>query len=208
MLSVKRLLQCALLLSCLGGAGAAAALPVTLTLVPSGAVLTAGQTLSVDVVVGGLFDDVEIALESFDLELAFDDGRLQFQSLTLGGSLGDPNDNGETFVTGPGNPNVTGVVELGLFSLLTESSLLALQSAPFVLATIEFEALANPGSALLELINLYAGSLGGVAGLELGSELQTPSQLFVTIVPEPGAAGLLATAGLALLAWRGRAARA
>jgi hypothetical protein len=177
---------------------------VTLTLAPSSAVLAAGQTLSVDVIVGGLFDDVEIALESFDLELSFDTSRLQYQSRSFGSSLGT---SGQTFATGPGNPNVTGVVELGLFSYITEEAqLLALQSAPFVLATVQFQALANPGSALLELINLYAGSLGGFDGLELGNQLQAPSQLFVTIVPEPGAAALLAAA-CALLAWRGRPVR-
>jgi hypothetical protein len=199
---VKWLLQCALWLSCLGGAGAAAALPVTLTLVPSSTVLAAGETLSVEIVVGGLFDDAEIALESFDLELAFDDDRLAFQSFAFGGSLGGPN---QTFATGPGNPNVNGVVKLGLFSKLTEPQLLALQDAPFVLATIDFEALANPGPALLELINLYGGSLGGVAGQELGALLEAPDPLLVTVVPEPGVVVLLAAASL--LARRGHAAR-
>lgn len=203
MLSAKWLLPCALLLSGLGMGGAAQALPVTLALVPSAAAIAVGQTLSVQIVVDGLDDGGEIALESFDLELAFDDSRLEFQSLAFGGSLGDPNDGGETFVTGPGTPNVTGVVELGLFSLLTEAQLLGLQSAPFLLATIEFQALANPGSALLELINLYGGSLGGIAGLPLGDELATPGQLFVSIVPEPGAIALLAVA-LALLGRRAR----
>ena len=199
---------CALLtLWLLGVAGAANAFPVTLTLVPSSAVLTAGQTLSVDIVVGGLVDEGEVAVESFDLDLAFDDSRLQFTSLEFGISLGDPDDSGETFVTGPGNPNVNSVVEMGVFSLLTGAQLLALQSAPFLLATVEFEALAVPGSALLEFINLSGSSLGGLGGLALGDVLAPPSQLFVTVVPEPGAAALLVGA-FALLARRMRPARA
>lgn len=205
---MKRFWKLALLVSSsLALASSAAALPVTLTLVPSSVSLIAEQFLTVDIVVGGLFDDGEIALESFDLDLSFDETRLQFTSLAFGSSLGNPNDSGETFVSGPGNPNSTGVVEMGVFSLLTGPQLLALQSAPFVLATIQFEALDNPGSALLELINLAGSSLGGLAGDPLGDDLQTPGQLFVSVVPEPGAAALLAAA-FALLARRVRPARA
>ena len=204
---VKRLWTCALLVSSsLALASAAAALPLTLTLIPSSASLSAGQSLSVDIVVGGLFDEGEIALESFDLDLSFDDSRLQFTSLTFGTSLGDPNDSGETFVTGPGNPNANSVVEMGVFSLLTGAQLLALQSAPFLLATVQFQALAVPGSALLELINLGGSSLGGLAGFPLGDELAAPGQLFVMVVPEPGAAALLAVA-FALLGRRVRSTR-
>jgi hypothetical protein len=205
---MKRLWKCAwLVLPSFAMAGSAAALPVTLTLVPSSVSLMAEQILTLDILVGGLFDSGEIALESFDLDLAFDDTRLQFTSLAFGSSLGDPNDSGETFVTGPGNPNVNGVVEMGMFSLLSGAQLLTLQSAPFVLATIQFEALDNPGSALLELINLAGSSLGAPGGVALGDDLQTPSQLFVSVVPEPGAAALTAVA-FALLARRARAARA
>jgi hypothetical protein len=210
---VKRLWNSAwLVLSSLAVAGAASALPVTLTLVPSSLSLTMGQTLSVDVVVGGLDNDGEIALESFDLDLSFDDSRLQFTSLAFGSSLGDPNDSGETFVDTnagdlEGHPNDSGVVEMGVFSLLSGAQLLFLQSAPFVLATVEFEALAAPGSALLELVNLSASSLGGLGGASLSdTELETPAQLFVSVVPEPGVAVLLAAA-CALLAQRGRQGR-
>ena len=207
---MKRLWKCAwLVLSSFAVAGSAAALPVTLTLVPSSVSLIAEQILTVDIVVGGLFDGGEIALESFDLDLKFDRTRLQFTSLTFGSSLGDPNDSGETFLSGPGTPNTPppfGVVEMGEFSQLTGPQLLALQSAPFVLASIQFEALGVPGSALLELINLVDTSLGGPAGNTLGDDLQAPSQLFVSIVPEPGATALLAAA-CALLARRARPAR-
>ena len=109
-------------------------------------------------------------------------------------------------MTGPGTPNVSGVVLMGEFSLLTAAQLLALQNAPFTLATIGFTALANPGSAELEFINLDGSSLGGVAGRALGNELEPPASLFVTIVPEPGCISLLAAA-LALLALRRHAAR-
>src|SRR5262249_51379626 len=94
--SVKRL---SLLLSfaLLGGAVPAAALPLTLTLVPSSTTLAKGQSFTVAVVVGGLTEfngDTfsEIALESFDLHLQFDTSRLQYTGLAFGGSLGDPTD--------------------------------------------------------------------------------------------------------------------
>ncbi len=203
---MTRLLRAVWLLSwVLGLSSSALALPVTLTLVPSAGSLLPGQTLSVDVVVGGLTEMAgEIALESFDLDLSFDTSRLQFDSLSFGTSLGDPNDLGETFVFGPGTPSTSGVVLMGEFSLLTGAQLLALQSAPFTLATIGFTALANPGPAELEFINLDGSSLGGLAGRPLGDELEPPAPLSVDILPEPGAAALLA-ATLVLLWRRGRA---
>lgn len=210
---MKRLWQCVCVWSSLLLAVPAAAFPVTLTLVPSSAVLSAGQTLSVDIVVAGLTEldgdfEQEVALESFDLDLAFDSSRLQFTALTFGGSLGDPEDSFETYVTGPGSdPNADSVVALGVFSLLSEAALLGLQNAPFLLATVEFEAQGPPGSALLELIDLSGSSLGGFVGSPLGDELTAPAPLFVTLVPEPGM-GVLLLAGCAVLGRRARAARA
>jgi hypothetical protein len=191
------------------GAGPAAALPITLTLVPSAAVLTPGQTLSVDIVVSGLVDAEEavIALESFDLDLAFDTSRLAYTSLAFGGSLGDPENAGQTFVSGPGNPNGTGVALLFEFSLLSEAQLLALQDASFTLATLEFQALAVPGDTVLQLVNLDAGSLGGVGGVSLSdTELAAPAAISVEIVPEPALVSLGAAA-LLVLRRRSRAQR-
>jgi hypothetical protein len=189
----------------IGVAGGASALPITLTLVPSTLTLVAGGTLTVDVVVDGLDNDGEIALESFNLDLAFDASRLAFDALSFGTSLGDPNDGGETFLIGPGNPNVNGVVEMGEFSLLGAAALLALQSAPFVLATVEFTALANPGPLVLEFVNLGSDALGGIGGVPLGDALDPPEAIEVT-VPEPAAGALLLVA-LAPLGRRVRAAR-
>lgn len=196
----------------LGAVAPVAALPLTLSLVPSSTTLATGQSFTVDVVIGGLTqvdgDFVqEIALESFDLSLQFDTSRLQFTSLAFGSSLGDPNDSFETFTNGPGNANGTGVVSLGEFSFLTESQLLDLQSAPFTLATLQLKAGQVAGGTLLQLINLSGSSLGGVGGLALGDQLQAPSALLVTVVPEPATAALGAL-GLALLVRRGRASRA
>lgn len=206
---VKRLWKCALLASwLLCVAGAASAFPVTLTLVPSTVSLTAGQFVTVDIVIGGLFDEGEVALESFDLDLEFDNSRLLFTDVEYGGSLGDPEDLDETFVIPQTDPNANKVVRLNLFSNLTGPQLLALQSAPFLLASVEFQALAVPGSALIEFTLPFSSTaLGGIPGGAIGDELTAPSQLFVTVVPEPGAAALLAAA-FALLARRMRPARA
>jgi hypothetical protein len=200
-----KLLRCLLALSlAVGWAGAARALPITLTLVPSAVSLAPDDTLTVTIAIDGLTDDEgEIALESFDLDLAFDNTRLQFESLAFDINLGDPNDGFETFLSGPGNPNVNGVVEMGEFSFLTEAQLLALQDAPFALVTIEFTALDNPGGALLELINLTGTSLGGPGGQALGDDLAAPSSLLVDVLPEPATATLL-IAALALLGLRRR----
>jgi hypothetical protein len=188
-------------------ASPAAALPVTLTLVPSSPSVGVGQTLSVDIVVGGLSEfegESEIALESLDLDLAFDTSRLAFEALSFGAFLGDPGDGAETFVSGPGTPNATGVVQMFEFSFLTEAQLLALQAAPFTLATVQFQALEGTGSTLLQLVNLDGSSLGGVAGRALGDELAAPSALSIEVVPEPS---LLALAAAALLALGRRRAR-
>jgi hypothetical protein len=194
----------------LAAAAPAAALPVTLTLVPSSASVGVGEALSVDVVVGGLSElegESEIALESFDLDLAFDNSRLAFEALSVGAALGDPENGSETFVSGPGTPNATGVVLMFEFSFLTEAQLLGLQAAPFTLATLHFQALELTGGALLELVNLDGSSLGGVAGRALGDALAAPSAItvqVVPVVPEPGTLGLV---GAALLALGGRRAR-
>ena len=198
---MKRIGSLLALLLGVGLAGGVQALPITLTLDPSTLTVGAGGTLLVDLVVDGLEDAGEIALESFNLDLAFDTSRLDFVSLSFGTSLGDPNDSGETFVTVPGDPDVNGVVEMGEFSLLGEAALLALQSAPFVLATVQFTALDNPGTALLQLVNLGSDSLGGVGGTPLGDELTAPSTLEVE-VPEPALGALL---GLVLGGLAGRA---
>jgi hypothetical protein len=198
-----KLLRCLLMLSLVvGWAGAARALPITLALVPSAASLAPDDALTVTIEIGGLTDDEgEIALESFDLDLAFDETRLQFVSLDFDIYLGDP----PYYMNGPGNPNVNGVVEMAEFASLslTEAQLLALQDAPFVLVTIEFTALDNPGGALLELINLTGTSLGGPGGQALGDDLAAPSSLLVNVLPEPATATLL-IAALALLGLRRR----
>lgn len=199
-----------LALALVGGASPAAALPLTLTLVPSDTTLVPGQLLSVDVVIGGLVEldgDFEqpIALESFDLRLQFDTSRLGSPSLAFGSSLGDLDDPFETFVSGPGSD--PGVVAMLEFSFLSEGALLALQDAPFTLVTIQLQASELLGATQLQLVNLGGSSLGGIGGVALGNLLAAPSPLLVTIVPEPSLAtfGLVA---LALLARRARAARA
>ena len=199
-----------LALSLLGGASPAAALPLTLTLVPSDTTLVPGQVFSIDVVIDGLVEldgDFEqpIALESFDLELQFDTSRLAFTSLAFGSSLGDLDDPFETFVSGPGG--AAGVVAMLEFSFLTEGALLALQDAPFTLVTIQLQASELLGATQLQLANLDGSSLGGIGGVALGNLLAATSPLLVTIVPEPGLAGLGLLA-LALLARRARADRA
>jgi hypothetical protein len=200
---VRSLRSCLVSLALLAAASSADALPVTLALVPSSPSVSLGQALSVDIVVGGLTElegGGEIALESFDLDLAFDTSRLAFTSLVYGSALGDPGDSGETFVSGPGDPNGTGVALLFEFSLLTEAQLLGLQAAPFTLATLQFQALAL-GDAVLELVNVSGDSLGGVAGRVLGDELAAPSALTVQVlaVPEPGVLALGAAAALLAL---------
>jgi hypothetical protein len=208
---VNRLwLSLCLVLSLLGGASPAAALPLTLTLVPSDTTLVPGQVFTVTVVIDGLSEldgdfEQEIALESFDLSLQFDTTRLAFTSLAFGSSLGDPDDAFETFLSGPGND--AGVVAMGEFSFLTEGALLALQDAPFTLATLELQASELLGATQLQLVNLGGSSLGGIGGLALGNLLVAPSPVLVTIVPEPGVAALGLVA-LALLARRARAAQA
>jgi hypothetical protein len=193
-----------LLVLALAFGGAAHSLPITLTLEASATSLMDGESLTVTVKVDGLDDDGQVALESFDLDLSFDETRLSFDSITFGITLGDPDDNLETFITGPGTPNTTGVVAMGEFSFLSEASLLALQSSPpLLLATIEFTALDELGTAVFEFINLGSSSLGGVSGAALGDELTPPSALNVSIVPEP-AVGVLLLAGLALAQWRRR----
>jgi hypothetical protein len=206
--TVNRLLRLLLPLLCATALGASAhALPITLVLDPGEgpSEFEPGETVTVELTIGGLHDgEAQIALESFDLDLSFDTSRLQFESLVFGSLLGNPADEDETFLIGPGTPNETGVVVMGEFSFLDEASLLALQTPTFALAWLEFTVLDNPGPAELELINLTDSSLGGVGGNALGDDLATPAPLVLTVLPEP-ASGALLGFGALLLARRRRA---
>lgn len=109
---------------------------VTLSLSPPSQTATPGNTVSLDLTIGGLGNFAPDSLGDFDVDIRFDPNRLSFQSYSLGGLLGDVGlvealDNSSGDVGG-------GIVDLAEVSLLTPVELDSMQPESFVLATLDF----------------------------------------------------------------------
>jgi hypothetical protein len=95
-----------------------------------GAAVDNGATVSVDVVVGDLGNQI---VSAYDLDVSFDTGALAFFGLTFSAALGGPDDALEDQIVSPG------LVDFASISLLGDDQLLALQNGgPVTLATLEF----------------------------------------------------------------------
>lgn len=102
-----------------------------------------GQQVIIDVLISGLGNHVVPTLGAFDIDLKFDAGVLQFNTINFGTFLGTIPGQAVTGST-PG----TGTLRAFQVSLLPAASLDAFQGASFTLFSITFDVLASGGSAL------------------------------------------------------------
>jgi len=172
-----------------GLAQPAAAAPITVSVVGTPAAVTAGQAYSVDIVVGGITNEI---IAAWDIDVAFDETLLDNLAVTLTsvplmGGLSD---------TLFGVDFQSGLTDIWALSYLSDADIANVQCpggvcAPtLTLATLSFTALAD-GVPLIELVNW--GRANDIKGAN-------NEQLFPPVnVPEPASMALvgLALAGLA-----------
>ena len=149
-----------------------------------------GDTAFVNLVISGLAGDEEIG--SFDVDVTYNGSVVGFVGYTLGTGLGSGVDYIDLSLGDLG-----GSIDIAVLSLLDELALKPLQGGSFVLATLEFTALANGTSPLVYAQSIFADG----AGLDLVVDADTGS--IKVGVPEP-ASLLLLGAGAAALALRRR----
>lgn len=148
----------------------------TLDLVPSATTVNSGDTISVDVTIGGLGNGHAPSLGAFDLDVGFNPALLQATGITFGPYLGDP-----LLLEALTDARLlAGIIDIAEVSLLSDSELDLLQPSAFTLATLSFQALAD-GDATF-------GFVGEV-------RLDDP---FGNKLPVPGSLALLLVGGLAL----------
>jgi hypothetical protein len=165
----------------------AAAISLTLSFQSAGQV---GSQLDVDVWVAGLGDGVPPSLRAYDIDVAFDDGLLDFlgASFDLGPS--------EFVLTGASQSGV-GVVDANAVSLASNAEIDANEPASFVLVTLSFDVVGT-GDALFSLSQLVLTGTGTSGGaIVSGCSANTCQTLSVPVaVPEPGGAWLLGLTAL------------
>jgi hypothetical protein len=157
---------------------------------PSSQTVGLGAPASVDVRVS---DVLPAGLGAYDFDVTFDPTILAYNNVVDGLGLG--------FAIGLGATPGVGTVTVSDFSLEAPADLLALQTNEFVLFSIVFDTLALGTSPL----GFSAVILGDAEGDQITPAGLTGGSITVAAVPEPGALGLLLTAGLAV-GWAGRRA--
>ena len=151
---------------------------VFLSLVPSSATVTTGNTVNVNVFISGVGDPPSVG--AFDLNVGFDPAILAPTGVTFGAFLGDPTLFEALTAFDFGTP---GRVEFAEVSLLLPSELDALQRSGFLLAILSFSAIGNGTSPFF-----FAGNQ--IVDDAFGNKLP---------IPEPATVFLL---GLGLIALR------
>src|SRR6202022_4282685 len=121
---------------------------IFLSLVPSPATVTTGNTINVDVIISGLGHPPSVG--AFDLNVGFNPSILIPTAVTFGTFLGDPNLFEALTDFDFGTP---GIVEFAEVSLLSPSELDALQQSSFSLAALSFSAIGNGTSPFMFLGN-------------------------------------------------------
>ncbi len=159
---IRSLLGAALLLLSAGPSQA-----ITLSFNPIAQNIAAGSPVDVALVISGLGDGIAPSLSTFDVDVSFDPGILDFSAVTFSPLLGDLAF-GEAVTSFDGS--VPGVVNLFELSLLEGDSVTCifcippflddLQPASFILATITFDSLSAGTSTLGIKLNALADAFG------------------------------------------------
>jgi len=150
----------------------------TLAIVPSAASVQVGNSFSVDLVISGLVDFAAPSLGSYDIEFAYDDSLVAFDSVTFGGAGPDQLDLLNLGSITVLDASTSGTVFLGQVSLDDTDTLNNLQLGSFTLARLYFLG-STVGSASLSIANsLLADALGDELFLD-----ETPAQSSIQVVP-------------------------
>lgn len=193
-MNFRRIFALSNLLFCAAGQAA------IVSLAPSSITSTTGSQFTVDVVVSGLTGGQVVG--GFDLDVVFDGSLLGANSVIFGTALGaDGIDQFTDAILSPGR------VDFAAVSLLIGADLLPLQSGPFSIAQLVFNALA-PGATSLafDLVTapglLFSDEFGTALPVDAGpqADVRVTAAGGGTALPEPGTISLvaLALAGLCL----------
>src|SRR6266702_2570133 len=117
---------------------------IFLSLVPSSATVTTGNTVNVNVIISGLGNPPSVG--AFDLNVGFNPAIFAPTAVTFGAFLGNP-DLFEALTAF--DFSTPGRVEFAEVSLLSPSELDALQRSSFLLAILSFTAISNGASPFI-----------------------------------------------------------
>jgi hypothetical protein len=119
-------------------------------------------------------------VSAYDLDVTYDSSVLSATGVTFGLLLGD-----ELLfeVLNASDVSVPGLVDFAQVSLLSDAELAALQSDPFTLATLEFDAI-GVGTSSLDFVFDAFNDIKGRTALVLDVD---PGSGSVNVVPEPHA---------------------
>ena len=172
---------------------------IAIAVIPQVQTVPAGGMAQVQVGISGLGLNAAPSIGAYDLNLAFNPAVLSFTGLTFGDPVkGDQLDpSGIGTISGFSNAPA-GQLEFFEVSLDQAAVLDSLQSNRFILATLQFSAIAGGTSLLVPSLN----SIGDSQGASLDAGLQGGS-INVAATPEPGTFWVLAL-GAGCLAWRVR----
>lgn len=148
-----------------------------------------GESVVLDIIVGGLGDFAPDSVGAFDINIDFDALALSFSSYALGGYLGDI---GLTQALDSSFGDLGGSVNLAEVSLLAAAGLDALQPDEFILASLNFDVINLP----LGAPSVFSLAQGAILADTEGFALQTNSNASATLVggapvPIPGTLFLL-----------------
>ena len=180
------------LLACLG-LHASIARSALIELQPSVLFAGPGDSLALDIVVGGLSSAGPESLGAFDISVGFDVSSISFTGYSLGNFLGNV---GLAEAIDASAGDMGGAVNLAEVSLLAASDLNLLQSDSFVLGTLAFDVV-NLGPSDVTQLSVLSGSLLVDA---FGSPLNVASLGGASVrgVPSPGTLMLLVAS---MLGW-------
>ncbi|MCX2975942.1 hypothetical protein [Candidatus Marimicrobium litorale] len=137
------------------GLHASIARSALIELQPSALFAGPGDSIALDIVVGGLGSAAPDALGAFDISVGFDVSSISFTGYSLGNFLGDV---GLAEAIDASAGDMGGAVNVAEVSLLAASDLDLLQSDSFVLATLAFDVV-NLGPSDFTQLSVLSGPL-------------------------------------------------